>query len=141
MSCLLDPLMDWQATQLAHSHQPSSQQCCTSQQYQQQHQNASKTRPLATTTTCIILPSAPPTAGTNRYPQLPAPTTNRHLHPPTPNDYHDNRLQPPQMWEHAVKLAADAILDGLARCKRCSVEGRAAMSLDYGYIDKVGALS
>ncbi|KIY98822.1 hypothetical protein MNEG_9136 [Monoraphidium neglectum] len=41
-----------------------------------------------------------------------------------------------QMWEHAARLAADAVLDGLARCRRCSVEGRAAMSLDFGYVEK-----
>jgi hypothetical protein len=40
------------------------------------------------------------------------------------------------MWEHAARLAADAVLDGLARCRRCSVEGRAAMSLDFGYVEK-----
>jgi hypothetical protein len=42
------------------------------------------------------------------------------------------------MWEHAVRLAGDALLEGLSRCRRCSVEGRAAMSLDLGYIEKVG---
>ncbi|KAI8472247.1 MAG: hypothetical protein J3K34DRAFT_519870 [Monoraphidium minutum] len=41
-----------------------------------------------------------------------------------------------QMWDQAVKLACDAVLDGLARCRRCSVEGRAAMSLDWGYLEK-----
>jgi len=40
------------------------------------------------------------------------------------------------MWEHAAKLACDAVLDGLSRCRRCSIEGRAAMSLDFGLVER-----
>jgi hypothetical protein len=40
------------------------------------------------------------------------------------------------MWEHAAKLACDALLDGLSRCRRCSIEGRAAMSLDFGAVER-----
>jgi hypothetical protein len=34
-----------------------------------------------------------------------------------------------QMWEAAVQVAADAMLEGFGRVTRCSLEGRAAMSL------------
>ncbi|KAF8057730.1 CPK24 [Scenedesmus sp. PABB004] len=41
-----------------------------------------------------------------------------------------------KMWEAAVALGADAMLDGLARVGRCSIEGRAAMSLDLSAVEK-----
>jgi hypothetical protein len=41
-----------------------------------------------------------------------------------------------QLWEAAVRLGCDAILDGLGRVSRCSLEGRAGMSLDLSAVEK-----
>lgn len=41
-----------------------------------------------------------------------------------------------QMWEAAVQVAADAMLEGFGRVTRCSLEGRAAMSLDLSAVEK-----
>jgi hypothetical protein len=35
-----------------------------------------------------------------------------------------------EMWQHATKLLVDALLDGFSRVKKCTLEGRSAMSAD-----------
>ncbi len=40
------------------------------------------------------------------------------------------------MWDHAIKSGAEAMLDGLSRVRRCTLEGRAAMSLDLSHVEK-----
>jgi hypothetical protein len=40
------------------------------------------------------------------------------------------------MWEQAIAAAAECILEGLARAKRCTIEGRSAMSLDLSNVEK-----
>lgn len=40
------------------------------------------------------------------------------------------------MWEAAVKVGSEAMLDGLGRVRRCSLEGRAGMSLDLSAVEK-----
>jgi hypothetical protein len=40
------------------------------------------------------------------------------------------------MWEAAVTLGAEALLDGFSSVRRCSLEGRAAMSLDLSAVEK-----
>ncbi len=34
------------------------------------------------------------------------------------------------LWQHAIGYIAEALLDGLAKVKRCNLEGRAGMSVD-----------
>src|SRR5690242_7406918 len=41
-----------------------------------------------------------------------------------------------QMWEAAVKVGADALLDGISSVRRCTLEGRAGMSLDLSGVEK-----
>ena len=35
-----------------------------------------------------------------------------------------------QLWVHATAYVAEAVLEGIVRVKRCTLEGRAAMSVD-----------
>lgn len=41
-----------------------------------------------------------------------------------------------QMWEHAIKGGAECILEGFSRVRRCTLEGRASMSLDVSGLEK-----
>lgn len=41
-----------------------------------------------------------------------------------------------QFWEAALKLGAEAMLDGMGQIRKCSQEGRAAMSLDLSAVEK-----
>ena len=34
------------------------------------------------------------------------------------------------MWEYATKAVGDAVVEGLSRVKRCTMEGRGAMAVD-----------
>lgn len=35
-----------------------------------------------------------------------------------------------QLWAHAAAYVAEAVLEGITRVRRCTLEGRAAMSVD-----------
>lgn len=41
-----------------------------------------------------------------------------------------------EMWEHAIAIGSEAMLEGLARVKRCTLEGRACMSFDLSMVEK-----
>lgn len=40
------------------------------------------------------------------------------------------------MWAVALGLLGDAMTEGLSRVRKCTLEGRASMSLDVGYVEK-----
>ena len=35
-----------------------------------------------------------------------------------------------QLWQHAAAYVAESVLEGVARVRKCTLEGRAAMSVD-----------
>lgn len=42
-----------------------------------------------------------------------------------------------QMWDNAIKAAAEVMLDGLSRVEMCSMGGRSMMSLDLSYVENI----
>ncbi len=70
-------------------------------------------------------------------------TCCEYLVPPPPVSCREKvlaaRLPPPlvvALWEHAAAVVAAGLLDGLAAVRRCSLEGRANMSLDLSHVEK-----
>lgn len=41
------------------------------------------------------------------------------------------------MWENAIKVAGEVILDGFSRVEMCSMGGRSMMSLDLTYVENL----
>lgn len=41
-----------------------------------------------------------------------------------------------QLWEAALRVGADAMLAGMGHVRKCSHQGRAAMSLDLSAVEK-----
>lgn len=41
-----------------------------------------------------------------------------------------------QFWEAALRLGSEAMLDGFGQVRKCSQQGRAAMSLDLSAVEK-----
>jgi hypothetical protein len=41
-----------------------------------------------------------------------------------------------QLWEAALRVGADAMLAGMGQVRKCSQQGRAAMSLDLSAVEK-----
>ncbi|KAL4522781.1 hypothetical protein Ndes2526A_g00871 [Nannochloris sp. 'desiccata'] len=53
-------------------------------------------------------------------------TTTRATSPTSPSE----TVVSNELWQHATRLLADALLDGFSRVKKCTLEGRSAMSAD-----------
>ena len=41
-----------------------------------------------------------------------------------------------QVWQFAIATGSEAIVDGLARIKKCTYEGRASMSFDLNHLER-----
>jgi hypothetical protein len=68
------------------------------------------------------------TPATSTY-QTPTPTTGTSMGTQPPSPPSAAKIST-EMWQHATKLLTDALLEGFSRVKKCTLEGRSAMSAD-----------